>query len=74
MGVFGFDILLTDINNFLSVTYPANSNKKIFIVEKSTGIMVGNNLGIPNYVVDSNGIKVWTDMFSNILKPNVFFL
>lgn len=48
LGVFGVDFRLDSINDFLG-SLPLFSTGSTFIVERSTGMLIGNSLKAPNY-------------------------
>ena len=53
-GTIAADIYLTDISNFLVQAY-GNTDRKVFIIDKLTGNLIGNSWGAPTSVVTSSG-------------------
>ena len=64
IGTMALDMFFLDINNYLVNEYGA-TDRIVFIVDKSSLVLVGNSLGQKSYSVDANGNKVRLPMHNS---------
>ena len=75
LGTIAADVVLGDINTFLVHQYSGTS-RIVYIVDRDSGHMMGNSLGLPNYMTE-NGELVMTQPFSYvstfIIDINIYY-
>ena len=64
VGSISLFVQLSQISNYLEGAY-ANSSNAVFIVDKSSGYLIGSSLGAKTYSVSTAGVNVLHRLYNN---------